>query len=899
MLAALGGSFPYRRTGWGPHGRGLLHLQGMAEHPTPLETPRHLHLHDFIRGHRSHILEDWERAVRQLPCTRGLPYPRLGTHLPVLLERMAGMMEARHQGAPGGPAETPELDALDRLDLGYDLEEVSGEYSALRDTILRLYTGHLEQREAHELAAMLGELAQFHRAFDELMAAAVARHARARERTFHVLERISQAARGTEDLDTFLPRLLRVMLEATTAVDSVTLLLREGDVLRARASVGLEELVASGFFVHMGEGFGGRIAAERRPMALRSAATSPQVKSGVFRRQGTRGLYGIPLMLGEEALGVALMGSRTAFDFSNEDKLLFGSMVSRATALILQAQLAARERQAREQTEQALERLRAQESRTARLQEVTAALSEALTTSQVAHVVVEKAVRALGASGGSLGLLSEDGQWFDMLETTGYEEAETRDWTHFPEDSPVMYRDVVRTGAPAFYESLESVLADYPLWRGHPEVEEYGAFVCLPLTVEGRVIGAIGLTFRRRHPFPADERAWMGVVAGQCAQALERGRLYDAERRARTGAQESLSRLDAIMETVPVGLGFWDTELRFVRLNEHLARMNGLSPREHLGKNLREVLPQIADQVEPVLRQVMETGQPVMDVEVAGETPARPGVKRYWLASYYPVRDADGSITGLGVVVMDISEQKRAEAHLRRTAEFRERFMSIVSHDLRNPLNAILLSANALLRSEDLGERHVKGARRIITSAERMKRMISDLLDFARGRLGGGIPISPRAVELTALCHEVVEELEAGRPGREVELEVEGELEGEWDADRLSQLLINLGKNALDYSPEESRVRFSLYGEEGFVRLEVHNAGAPIPAERLGSIFEPFRRFGEEQSPTSTSGLGLGLYIVDQIVRAHGGSVSVRSTQEEGTTFTVRLPRHPVGPGVH
>jgi signal transduction histidine kinase len=124
---------------------------------------------------------------------------------------------------------------------------------------------------------------------------------------------------------------------------------------------------------------------------------------------------------------------------------------------------------------------------------------------------------------------------------------------------------------------------------------------------------------------------------------------------------------------------------------------------------------------------------------------------------------------------------------------------------------------------------------------------------------------------------------------------VEGDLRGEWDADRLSQLLINLGKNALDYSPEESRVRFSLHGGEDFVRLEVHNEGPPIPPERLGSIFEPFRRFaGESQSPTSTSGLGLGLYIVEQIVRAHGGRVGVRSTQEEGTTFTVHLPRHPV-----
>jgi PAS domain S-box-containing protein len=735
----------------------------------------------------------------------------------------------------------------------------------------------------------LGEVERFNQAFDELMAAAIARHARSRERTFQALERISQAALGTENLDGFLPKLLRVMLEVTTAVDSVTLLLREGDVLRARASVGLEELVTSGFSVRMGEGFCGRIAAERRPMGLRSAATAPQVKSGVFRAQGTRGLYGVPLLQGDEALGVALMGSRTAFEFSGEDTLLFRSMVSRATALIVQAQLVARERQAKEEAERALALLREQESRTARLQEVTAALSQALTSAQVAEVVVEKAVRAVGAAGGSLGLLSEDGQWFDMLETTGYAEEEVRGWKHFPADSPVMYRDVVRTGAPVFYESLEAVLVDYPWWRGHAEVEDYGAFASLPLLAEGRPLGAIGLSFRRSHGFREDERAWMLVVAGHCAQALERARLYDAELRARTAAQVALARLNAIMETVPVGLGLWDADLHFARLNGRLAQLLGLRPDEPLGKTLYEVLPDLASLVEPHLRRVLETGQPVLDVEVGR-----------WLTGYYPVLSEEGLILGLGAVVVDISDQKRAEEHLRQTAEFRERFMSIVSHDLRNPLNAVLLSANALLRSDDLDERHVKSVRRIVTSAERMRRMISDLLDFARGRLGGGIPISARLVDLGMLCREVVEELEAGRPGREVVLKAEGNLQGEWDADRLSQLLINLGKNALDYSPEATRVRFTLQDEGETLRLEVHNEGTPIPPERLASIFEPFRRFVEDEghSPAS-SGLGLGLYIVEQIVRAHGGTLSVRSTAEEGTIFTVRLPRHPVGAGVH
>ena len=735
-----------------------------------METPSLLHLQDFIREQRALIQEEWERAVRLLPCTRGLPYPRLGGHLPLLLERVAAMVDALHQGEPREVAELPELYALERMDLGHDLEEVSGEYSALRACILRLYGEHLERTHAGELGRVLGELERFNLSFDELMAAAISRHAQARERTFEALERISRTALGTEDLDTFLPKLLHVMLEATTAVDSVTLMLREGDTLRTRASVGMETLVEVGFSVRMGEGFFGRIASERRAMQLRSAATSPQLKTAAFRTQGTRGLYGVPLLQGEEVLGVALMGSRTAFGFSNEDKLLFQSMVSRATALIFQAQLATRERQAREQAERALERLGAQESRTARLQEVTAALSQALTTAQVAEVVVEKGVRAVGAAGGSLGLLSEDGQWFDMLESTGYSEEELRGWTHFPADSPVMYSQAVRTGQPVFYETRESFLADYPQWKGHPEVEEYGAFACLPLQVEGRVIGAIGLSFRRRHPFGEEERAWMRVVAGQCAQALERGRLY--------------------------------------------------------------------------------------------------------------------------------SEQKRTEEQLLRTAEFRERFMSIVSHDLRNPLNAIRLSATALLRSDELDARHVRSVRRIVTSAERMKRMISDLMDFARGRLGGGIPLALRPVDLGGLGREVVEELEVGHPGREVTLELEGNLRGEWDADRLSQLLINLGKNALDYSPEHTPVRLALHGEGERVRLEVHNQGPPIPPERLASIFEPFRRFAEDDRPAlSTAGLGLGLYIVDQIARGHGGGVSVRSTAEEGTTFTVWLPRRGGGGG--
>ncbi|HEX8441628.1 PAS domain-containing sensor histidine kinase [Archangium sp.] len=264
--------------------------------------------------------------------------------------------------------------------------------------------------------------------------------------------------------------------------------------------------------------------------------------------------------------------------------------------------------------------------------------------------------------------------------------------------------------------------------------------------------------------------------------------------------------------------------------------------------------------------------------------------KERWVYSQGRVhRDASGAPIRFLGTVLDITERRRAEAELRQAAEFRERFLGIVSHDLRNPLNAILLSVNVLMRSDGVVPQHLKTVRRIATSAERMGRMIADLLDFTRGRLGGGIPISPRPAHLRSICRQVLEELEAGNPQRKFRLSTKGDFQGEWDPDRLAQLLGNLGKNALDYSPEDSPVNFVLRDEGDTVCMEVHNGGPPIPAELLPRIFEPFRRATDEGHPTS--GLGLGLFIVHQIARAHGGRVEVRSTEAEGTTFRVWLPR--------
>jgi PAS domain S-box-containing protein len=797
----------------------------MATHEPAAEAGGRLRLCDFIREHRTLILEEWERAARVMPEARRLSHPRLLDHLPPLLDRMADRVESVHSGVPGSLEEWPEVHSLQRLDVGCDLEQVAREYSLLRTCILRLYGQHLGREGGRELETLLREIQCLDETFDEAVATAVSRYSRARERTLVALDRISEAALGTEDLDTFLERLLRVVLETTESVDSVTLLLCEGEVLRARASVGLEEPVAEGLSVRMGEGFSGKIAAERRPLEMRSAAG-----------RGARVLYGVPLIAGDELIGVAHMGSITAFEFSNEDKLLFRAMVSRASALLVQTRLAMREREAREAMRTGEELLR---------------------------LVIEQ-------SGDAIIVTDERGVLRVFNAEAERQHGVTRQQVSAPEWTA--------TYGLLDLEERPMTLEATPLYRalhGEPVTEARWKV--------RRPDGSVRILSGTASPVLRPD----GTLAGAVLSARdETGRL-----RRETEQAETLALLDSLLSTAPIGLAFVDRWLRYVRVNRMLADMNGKPLEEMLGHTLREVLPAGSSaSLEPLVRQVFETGEPLREREVAVATAADEGRVHHYLLSIYPVRDTRGSVRWVGTVVVDITERQRTEAELRRAAEFRERFLGIVSHDLRNPLNAILLSANALMRAEELSSRHLKPVRRIITSAERMARMIGELLDFTRGRLGGGIPVSPRHLTLRHLVRHVMEELEAAHPGRELRLEAAGNFQGEWDPDRLSQVIGNLGKNALDYSPEGTPVRLRLRDEGESVVLEVNNAGPPIPAVLLPTMFEPFRRLVRD-SPHPASGLGLGLYIVEQIVRAHGGTLSVRSTAEEGTTFTVRLPR--------
>ncbi len=222
-----------------------------------------------------------------------------------------------------------------------------------------------------------------------------------------------------------------------------------------------------------------------------------------------------------------------------------------------------------------------------------------------------------------------------------------------------------------------------------------------------------------------------------------------------------------------------------------------------------------------------------------------------------------------------------------RTAELREQFIAVLGHDLRNPLSSIMMGADVLgrMKLEAPGERIVW---RLQESAQRIARLLDDVMDFARGRLGGGIPLEAREVsDLGRTLEHVVEELRTTHPSRMIHFTESGCGTLRCDRQRLAQLLSNLLANALVHGDPAEAVTVSVHGDLSQVVLRVTNKGRPIAAELLPRLFHPFVRSVSAQSP---KGLGLGLFIVDQIARSHGGGVQVRST-EEATTFVCTLPR--------
>jgi PAS domain S-box-containing protein len=403
--------------------------------------------------------------------------------------------------------------------------------------------------------------------------------------------------------------------------------------------------------------------------------------------------------------------------------------------------------------------------RIARLQTITAALAEALTSTQVAEVIAHQGVAALNAQAGLVAVVVDEGTSLEIVHAVGYPADVLAARHRFSRDTPVPLADAVRAGEPILLESPHFGALFYPDLTAVQSSTDHFTLAAIPLIMDGRAIGALGLNFSTLQSFTAEDRAFLLTLAQQCAQALERARLYEAEQAARAEAQEAVR-----------------------------------------------------------------------------------------------VRDA---------------------------------FFSVAVHELRNPLTSLLGSAQLLrrrsMRESALAERDQHTVAVIVDQATRLNKLIAELLDVSRIETGQ-LSIERASLDVCLLARRVVAEVQptltqhtvtCSDPG--VPLFVNG------DALRLEQVLQNLVQNAIKYSPAGGPVTVRVEQRGQMVCVAVADQGIGIPQDALPRLFQQFYRAANVDAG-GIGGLGIGLFVVKEIITLHGGSMTVDSTEGGGSTFTVCLP---------
>ncbi|HTN84158.1 MAG TPA: PAS domain-containing sensor histidine kinase [Sorangium sp.] len=402
---------------------------------------------------------------------------------------------------------------------------------------------------------------------------------------------------------------------------------------------------------------------------------------------------------------------------------------------------------------------------------------------------------------------------------------------------------------------------------------------------DGRVLPVL-VNAARREPKPGAAPAVRPPVDVAVFIATDR-RKYERELLfARRRAEELENEFRTLAENSPDVIARFDRAHRFVYLSPAADGLTGKPVVDFIGKPIDQTGMASAD---------TDAWVAAIDEAFAGRRSTlaftyevQGGHPREFQAHLVPERNSRGEIVTVLGLTRDVTVLRQQEREAQQRALVAEQLIGIVSHDLRNPLNAVLLGTQ-LLEDADAELQRVTTSR-IAAAAHRANRLITDLLDFTQARLGGGLRVARREIHLHQVAADCLDEVMLAWPARQVEHRRTGDGLGLADPDRIAQILTNLVNNALTYGTPDQPVTVATSVLPGALEIQVHNAGRPIPPELQAKIFEPMQRGGAQARPGSRS-VGLGLYIVREIASAHGGRVSVRSTEGEGTTFVVALPR--------
>ncbi|TBZ07928.1 PAS domain-containing sensor histidine kinase [Rhizobium leguminosarum] len=363
--------------------------------------------------------------------------------------------------------------------------------------------------------------------------------------------------------------------------------------------------------------------------------------------------------------------------------------------------------------------------------------------------------------------------------------------------------------------------------------------------------------------------------------------------------------LEDLYENAPCGYLSLQLDGRIVKVNRTLSTWIGIPAEQLLGKRLHDLLNTSGrifyeTHFAPLLRMQGFFNEVALDLVTVE------GKKLPVLANAMERRAENGALLFTRVTMFQAAERRRYERELvearaaadaagatikaklafeQQTAELREEFIAVLGHDLRNPLASISAAAR-MLRKEKQTDRAIKVLDLMQGSVVRMSALIDNVLDFARGRLGGGITLERRPEHLKPLLRQVIEELRFSHLDRAIEVTIEFDGPINCDSGRIGQLVSNLLGNALTHGAPDEPVRLSAATVDGKLELWIANGGAPISSEAMTGLFQPFFK-GE--AGTSQRGLGLGLHIASEIARAHGGTITVSSDDKE-TRFTFVMP---------
>jgi PAS domain S-box-containing protein len=723
-----------------------------------------------------------------------------------------------------------------------------------------------------------------------------------------------------------LPAVLRVIADevASTLGDAcgISLMSEDGESLYSMA-YRLREPQAHALygevFAHerfpKNEGFAGRILGARGPLLIPELspeqvlqAVAPRYRS-FFERFPLRSLLGVRLQVDGHVLGIISAARLTpGRPYVDEDVRMLEAIAQRASWAISNAQQ--------------YEALQAERQRLSRLQEVTAALAVAKTPEEVSHVALTHGLTALGAPRGGLWGLSKQQDALLLVGSRGYSGPSLQSFGRLALDSPIRSPAVEAflRGEPIFIESEAEFEREYPELKARiPHIMRTFATACVPMVAERRSVGLLNFVFDKPRVFTPEDRAFLGIIARLCAQAIERTRLYEAEQAARAEAEAQRAYLHRLFEQLPAPVSvLTGRELVFTLSNPASQRMIGDRPL--LGRTLLEALPELRGQgLFEVLVRVFDTGEPYVGLEVPVHYEQGPGEPRqgFFNLVYHPLYSARGQVEAIVSFAVDVTEQVLARRRVEESAAEREKalrqleverqrlaavlqeaqaaarakdeFLAMLGHELRNPLAPILTALQLMqLRAGDTLQ---KERALIERQLKHVVRLVDDLLDVSR-ITRGKIDLKKRPLELSEIVSKAVEMASPLLEERRHQLtsSVPSGLVVEGDEHRLTQIISNLLTNAAKYTEPGGHIEVLAGPGEGGVVLSVRDTGMGIGPELLPRVFELFVQ-GERTLDRAQGGLGLGLTIVKTLVELHGGRIRAESEGlGKGSTFTLWLP---------